>query len=147
MAGCVVVLVPWWHAPQTDWYGVLGRFPLSVRVLSIATARTLASAERASWSVLAALVTRVDGAHQLACARGRWCNGADAMVLRGQKWTGDIVADTLGSPGIIASVAGEPTGLLATTPAMRPDGCSIGRHPLGQIAWLIAWLIAWDMAD
>ena len=54
--------------------------------------------------------------------RGRWCNGADAMVLRGQKWTGDIVADTPGSPGIIASVAGEPTGLLATTPAMRPEG-------------------------
>ena len=24
---------------------------------------------------------------QLACARGRWCNGADAMVLRGQKWS------------------------------------------------------------
>ena len=25
--------MPWWHAPQTDWYGVLGRFPLGMGVL------------------------------------------------------------------------------------------------------------------
>ena len=33
-AGCAVLLMPWWHAPQTDWYGVLGRFPLGMGVLS-----------------------------------------------------------------------------------------------------------------
>ena len=37
-ASCAVVLMPWWHAPQTDWYGVLGRFPLGMGVVSDAAA-------------------------------------------------------------------------------------------------------------
>ena len=39
-----------------------------------ATLQRSATAEWAFWSVLAALLTRVDGAYQLACARGRWCH-------------------------------------------------------------------------
>ena len=65
------------------------------------TARALGGrATRASWSVLAALVTRVDGAYQLACARGRWCNGADATVPRGQNWTGTAGGPVAGRHGI-----------------------------------------------
>ena len=29
-----MALIPRWHAPQTDWCDVLGRFPLGMGVLS-----------------------------------------------------------------------------------------------------------------
>ena len=96
-----------WWAGLAQWWSVVnvqnthddGFGPRGASKADRATLQRSLTAERAFCSVLAALVTRVDGAYMLACARGRWCSGADATVLRGQNWTGTASGPVAGRHG------------------------------------------------
>ena len=87
--GGALVLVPRCYTRKKGLVRLVGRLPVGWSAwASWATLQRSMTAEGPSSSVLAALVTRVDSAYHLACARGRWCNGADATVLRVRKGTG-----------------------------------------------------------
>ena len=78
------------YAVGSELVRLVGRLPVGMSALS----DTAALGDR-GMSVL----LRCCSARELACARGRWCNGADAMVLRGRRWTGTARGPVAGRHG------------------------------------------------
>ena len=72
--------MPWCHAAGTGLLRLVGRLPVGMGALRDAAALGGSGASVLERSC-SARDERVDGAYQL-----RWCNGAGAMVPRGQSW-------------------------------------------------------------